>query len=721
MDINDTPLLSAQHDVLGRSAFAKSIYELALGATDETSIRIGVYADWGQGKTSVLNMVEVNAKADGALVMRFDPWTAKTPTHLWGLFVQQLRDLLARASVSDSSVEEPHAQPGRIRRAAKTLVSAGRTLTSIAGPAKRFFDMLADVADEKLAGDVKTVLKLLSEHDNRKIIVLVDELDRTAPTLVPEVLLTIRSILDIPGFSFVLAFDEKAVQHSLGQTNGEWGQNLRFLEKVIEYPRHLPPIDSRTTLRFAEVLRHQHAPWLPTAVLENLEPLLPRNPRRLKLYFRNLLLAGRQIERFGKHEIDYGIIALTNLLRTQSPSLAEAIFSDSDFWSQMGIARAAMYRHTAKEPAPESIAFDERVNELLESHGLAGDVEAERIEQTLQRFVSTAYRRDLVLRCAYLADSPPGFSSSEVLALTGLERDELARRIEQHAADRARTRVDVCAEAFSVGVGAWGWKMAEAADASLRDDTEAHALSAISVVRLLSSLTDLAEGAFGERELREGLAVAVQWAHFTNLNVYKDLREEEASLLVKLASQAETSALAMARTTRESNRVLHRDDTSRLLSRIHNALEPKIAELILTSLDFPDLFSSLVSIANAAEVHPVLFNGSSFFWRDYRDAFLKRCRERAPERCTSFMEFVSRLGEYASSHSAYCSREQVEKLMQDDEVVLAAWDAALVRPAQPRQVGELLTAFDQFTALRGKPLPLPPWTEEEFALRLKSE
>ena len=57
------------------------------------------------------------------------------------------------------------------------------------------------------------------------MIAFIDDLDRATPELLPKLLLALREILDLPGFTFVLAFDNEIVADGLVTANkfmGRW-------------------------------------------------------------------------------------------------------------------------------------------------------------------------------------------------------------------------------------------------------------------------------------------------------------------------------------------------------------------------------------------------------------------------------------------------------------------------------------------------------------------
>jgi predicted KAP-like P-loop ATPase len=75
----DEPVERAEQDALNRKDFANSVADLILTAPQGSCSQvIGLYGRWGEGKTSLKNMVLEAYKAQcklPPLVVEFSPWT----------------------------------------------------------------------------------------------------------------------------------------------------------------------------------------------------------------------------------------------------------------------------------------------------------------------------------------------------------------------------------------------------------------------------------------------------------------------------------------------------------------------------------------------------------------------------------------------------------------------------------------------------------------------
>ncbi len=89
---SDLPITKSTEDTLNRCAFAKSLAKTILNYSFPSSFTIGLYGEWGSGKTSLLNMVfETIEDIDkDAVILRFNPWLCTDPKQLITQFFKQM-------------------------------------------------------------------------------------------------------------------------------------------------------------------------------------------------------------------------------------------------------------------------------------------------------------------------------------------------------------------------------------------------------------------------------------------------------------------------------------------------------------------------------------------------------------------------------------------------------------------------------------------------------
>src|SRR5690606_29125716 len=124
----------------------------------------------------------------------------------------------------------------------------------------------------------------------RRLIALVDDLDRADPKLVPHVLFALREVLDLPGLSWVLAMDPVIVGKALASYHpGFEAEQGDYLEKITEFRFWLPEPTEEQVWRVVERdIAKEVKVALDPKLLRQERSLLPRNPRALRGFLRHL-------------------------------------------------------------------------------------------------------------------------------------------------------------------------------------------------------------------------------------------------------------------------------------------------------------------------------------------------------------------------------------------------------------------------------------------------
>ena len=232
----DRAARSLAEDRLGRKPF---VDRLVGALIDEqtgraTGVVVGIVGEWGSGKSSILNMLDGaihDAYPDNALVIRFDPWLVSGRDDLISQFLQQLQATIA--------------QRGKLKQRLKELVSVlqkyGQAVAPVANAGwpglKAAFDVMEKLGSTKRSlHDQRALIANLLSKIEIPIVVLIDELDRVDDEEVHAVAQLVRSVMDFPRISYVLAYDGERVAEALG--GSERGQ--AYLEKIVQFPIPLP-------------------------------------------------------------------------------------------------------------------------------------------------------------------------------------------------------------------------------------------------------------------------------------------------------------------------------------------------------------------------------------------------------------------------------------------------------------------------------------------------
>jgi hypothetical protein len=311
------------------------------------------------------------AETDQHIVVPFNPWQFSSTDELWKNFVKVIFDRL------DERLGEY--QPGRARRGIKGVLGrvasdAPRIIGAWRKEAATAFETGLLYVKRFLTFGPNDLKELQQSLGNRRIIVLIDDLDRTDPKLVPEMLFALKEIMDVPGMAFVCAFDPIVVGKVLGLFHPGFGDGLDFLEKIIDYPRWLPEatVDQLARLAVADAI--EYCPYVPKENLQEVVPLLPPNSRAIRQFVRLLRLLRPQIERHRSDEIRWPILLAANVVKVRFPRIAPEILGNDEFWHS--IYQTSVMGSEDRDNKRKKIVDDE-VGKLATQRGLDDSVKAD--------------------------------------------------------------------------------------------------------------------------------------------------------------------------------------------------------------------------------------------------------------------------------------------------------------------------------------------------------
>ena len=299
--IADQPIKSKSEDRFNRAPFATRIGETLTTRSDPSSIVIGLFGPWGDGKTSVLEMMQEELKIhDQIIVVRFNPWHFQTEDLLLRGFFATLADAMGRSL------------PSMKEKAGSLLLKYGSVLSlaslSIGGlvqvspgeAAKGLGDALSNVGLDELRSRIEGML----DEAKKRLVILIDDIDRLDHDETHAVFKLVKLSASFRHTAYVLAFDDAVVSAALGQRYGAGGAaaGRAFLEKIIQVPLHLPPVDENSLRQLTlegvdNAVRHAGVtltqPQVDAFVRHFDDALLPHieTPRRAKLLSNALLFA----------------------------------------------------------------------------------------------------------------------------------------------------------------------------------------------------------------------------------------------------------------------------------------------------------------------------------------------------------------------------------------------------------------------------------------------
>ena len=244
----DVPIERAEQDALGRTDFAQSVAALIKSAPKATSSQvIGLYGKWGEGKTSVKNLVLETYKTLcelPPLIVEFSPWTYTSRERLPFLFFCEIAHCLGLES-SDEKAQNLSTQFKSLGMILD-VISNVPVLNVISGVAKPIVDHFGTTYSDQ-ASDLSATRKHIHDlmtDEPRRLIVVIDDLDRISAEEVRRMIQLVKANGDFPNITYLLLCDRDYVSRALctvvDGSNDEEGRE--YLEKVVYFGIDLPRI-----------------------------------------------------------------------------------------------------------------------------------------------------------------------------------------------------------------------------------------------------------------------------------------------------------------------------------------------------------------------------------------------------------------------------------------------------------------------------------------------
>lgn len=235
----DLPITKSTEDTLNRGSFAKSLAKTISQYSLSSSFAIGLYGEWGSGKTSLVNMVleSVEDIDKNAVILRFNPWLCSDPKQLIIQFFKQMATAIKLKKPSAEKAWELIDQYGDIFDAASLIPGAGPAVVAVGkalakGARGRVKQRSKDLQESKN----QIIQKMIEE--NLKIIVFIDDIDRLSEEEIIAVFQLVKALADFPNTVYILAFDYDVVVRALSKV--QRGDGKEYLEKIIQVPFEIP-------------------------------------------------------------------------------------------------------------------------------------------------------------------------------------------------------------------------------------------------------------------------------------------------------------------------------------------------------------------------------------------------------------------------------------------------------------------------------------------------
>lgn len=274
-------------------------------------VTIGVFGDWGSGKSSILKMLYDELKGeneddlkDNTLVLYFNGWVFEGYDDAKAALLESIVEKFKKHKLLKAKIEE---LPAKLLRSVKWMRVVGLAFKKVVLPTasafltggvslipfllQEFSKFDAKELANKLSGDkaeefLKDIIKkndveetalirefrndfkeMIDKSEINKLVVIIDDLDRCTQDRIIENLEAIKLFLNVEKTAFVIGADPRIVRHAIEyryktdgieNANDPDSRNRRivsdYLEKLIQVPYNLPKLSDREVETYMTLL-----------------------------------------------------------------------------------------------------------------------------------------------------------------------------------------------------------------------------------------------------------------------------------------------------------------------------------------------------------------------------------------------------------------------------------------------------------------------------------
>lgn len=238
----DNPIKEKERDALERAGVAENFVRQALELDATEGATVGIFGQWGSGKTSFVNLACKEFENSGVTFLKFNPWLFSGAEELVPRFFGELS--------SSMGMQGKH-----IKRVGNAFRKYGSTLSSLATTAARAsgFPIIGPLLEEikihfsqpKSIGTVRTKVEnaLLNyfQTNGKPIIVVLDDVDRLSTPEIREVFKLVRLTANFPYLIYIVCCDRVRIEKALDE-DGRGLSGSDYLEKIVQFPFNLPEV-----------------------------------------------------------------------------------------------------------------------------------------------------------------------------------------------------------------------------------------------------------------------------------------------------------------------------------------------------------------------------------------------------------------------------------------------------------------------------------------------
>lgn len=239
--VEDLPVDNVAQDTFQRRHYAKALAENIQKMNSKRSFAIGILGEYGSGKTSFVNLIKKQLAGAQVDIVEFNAWKSDKAENIQMDFFDHLASELS----------------GKLNNISGLLTSYSRKLSRIDSSVEKFLKHAGIVSQlistvETETDEYSRINKIL-ESSGRKLIVIIDDLDRLYSNEVVEVLRLVRNTANFTNTFYLMAYEKgyilKAIKEELHVDS-----STSFMDKIVQMEVPLPKMEQQSLLDLVKQL-----------------------------------------------------------------------------------------------------------------------------------------------------------------------------------------------------------------------------------------------------------------------------------------------------------------------------------------------------------------------------------------------------------------------------------------------------------------------------------
>ncbi len=345
-------ITTANEDKLNRVNFKTAIARSINNYTNKEMVAFGLNGAWGSGKSSIINLIKEEINKDKYNILEFNPWYYSSRKQLLLDFFEQL-SISVGCENTNSNTGAALEKYGKLMKAA-SLVPALSFLKIFGDISTEFGEFITKEESDSKENlhELKKTLMTEFKNMNKKILIIMDEIDRLEPNEIRELFQLVRALGDFDNIVYFLSYDFDVIKSAFADDKYTAKYTDKYIDKIINIQFDVPKSNKED---FNEYLKKEieelYSEEIDRIKEENYDDIIEviyeisfNNLREVKKFLNYFIITYPPI----KENVNFGDYLLLSFLRCQEPSYYESIYINKDKLSSTTVKSDETLRNIIK-------------------------------------------------------------------------------------------------------------------------------------------------------------------------------------------------------------------------------------------------------------------------------------------------------------------------------------------------------------------------------------